>query len=57
MSKNMDEKIINCIRALSMDAIQKANSGHPGITMGAAPMAYKLFKISVSFNFHKHASF
>jgi transketolase len=37
---------INTIRTLSMDAVQKANSGHPGLPMGAAPMAYVLW--------HKH---
>ncbi len=37
------EKMINTIRALSIDAIQKANSGHPGLPMGAAPMAYTLW--------------
>jgi transketolase len=34
---------INTIRALSMDAVQKANSGHPGLPMGMAPAAYLLF--------------
>jgi transketolase len=34
---------INTIRTLSMDAVQKANSGHPGMPMGAAPMAYTLW--------------
>ena len=34
---------INTIRTLSMDAVQKANSGHPGLPMGAAPMAYTLW--------------
>lgn len=34
---------INTIRTLSMDAIQQANSGHPGLPMGAAPMAYALW--------------
>jgi transketolase len=46
MSK-MNEKIdllsINSIRTLSIDAIEKANSGHPGMPMGAAPMAYTLW--------------
>jgi len=34
---------INTIRTLSIDAVQKANSGHPGLPMGAAPMAYALW--------------
>ncbi len=34
---------INTIRALSMDAVQRANSGHPGLPMGAAPLAYALW--------------
>ncbi|MCO5224692.1 MAG: transketolase [Thermomicrobiales bacterium] len=35
---------INAIRTLSMDMVQKANSGHPGLPMGAAPMAYTLWQ-------------
>ncbi len=34
---------INSIRTLSIDAVQKANSGHPGMPMGAAPMAFTLW--------------
>lgn len=40
---NTDSLAVNTIRTLSMDAIQKANSGHPGLPMGAAPMAYALW--------------
>jgi len=42
-SNNLDQLCINTIRFLSVDAIQKANSGHPGLPMGAAPMAYVLW--------------
>jgi transketolase len=43
MTVNVDELAINTIRTLSIDSIEKANSGHPGMPMGAAPMAYALF--------------
>jgi transketolase len=43
MTTTADLKAINAIRTLSIDAIEKANSGHPGLPMGAAPMAYTLW--------------
>ncbi|MFJ5771586.1 transketolase [Psychrobacillus sp. NPDC093180] len=43
MSLQSDLLAINTIRTLSIDAIDKANSGHPGLPMGAAPMAYTLW--------------
>ena len=42
-NKSLDELCINTIRFLSVDAVQQANSGHPGMPMGAAPMAYVLW--------------
>ncbi len=43
MSSEHDQRCINTIRMLSVDAVQKANSGHPGMPMGAAAMAYVLW--------------
>jgi len=43
MTHQADQLAINAIRTLSIDAIEKANSGHPGLPMGAAPMAYTLW--------------
>lgn len=40
---SLDQLCINTIRTLAMDAVQKANSGHPGLPMGAAAMAYVLW--------------
>src|SRR3982750_1297686 len=40
----LDQLCINTIRALSLDGVQKANSGHPGLPLGAAPMAYVLWQ-------------
>lgn len=39
----LDQKAINTIRFLAVDAVQKANSGHPGTPMGAATLAYTLW--------------
>jgi transketolase len=43
LATDLDLLAINTIRTLSIDAVQKANSGHPGAPMGAAPMAYVLW--------------
>ncbi|WP_086313084.1 transketolase [Enterococcus sp. 7F3_DIV0205] len=43
MFDNTDQLGVNTIRTLSIEAVQKANSGHPGLPMGAAPMAYALW--------------
>jgi transketolase len=39
----LDDLIVNTIRALSMDGVQRANSGHPGMPMGMADAAYVLW--------------
>jgi transketolase len=44
MTSETDQLCVDTIRALSMDAIQKANSGHPGLPMAMAPAAYLLFR-------------
>ena len=50
MSKNIDTMCINAIRVLSADAIQKANSGHPGLPLGAAAMSYELWANHMKIN-------
>jgi transketolase len=47
---SIEELTINTIRTLSMDAVQKANSGHPGTPMALAPLAYVLWKKFLRFN-------
>jgi len=48
--KAIDMMSINAIRVLSADAIQKANSGHPGLPLGAAPAAYELWANHMNHN-------
>jgi len=43
MSKELDDLCINTLRFLAVDGVEKANSGHPGMPMGDAPMAYTLW--------------
>lgn len=47
---NIEEMSVNAIRVLSADAIQKANSGHPGLPLGTAPIAYELFSKHMNYN-------
>ncbi len=43
LEQNLDELCVNTIRTLAMDAVQQANSGHPGTAMSMAPVAYTIF--------------
>ncbi|MBN2000257.1 transketolase [candidate division KSB1 bacterium] len=47
---SLEEKTINAIRTLSMDGVQKANSGHPGTPMALAPLAYVLWSEFLKYN-------
>jgi hypothetical protein len=46
----LDELCINTIRTLAIDAVQRANSGHPGMPMALAPVAYTLWQKFLRFN-------
>ena len=47
---NLDQQCIDTLRFLSVDMVQKANSGHPGLPLGAAPMAYALWTAHMKHN-------
>ncbi len=47
---DLEQRSVNAIRALAMDTVQKANSGHPGMPMDAAPMAYTLWTRFLHYN-------
>ena len=49
-SREQHDRMANAIRALTMDAVQKANSGHPGLPMGAADFATVLFTQFLKFD-------
>lgn len=48
--KSLEQTAINTVRLLSIDAVQKANSGHPGMPMGAAPMGHVLWVDAMNYN-------
>jgi transketolase len=50
VAKSIDELCVDTIRTLAIDAVQKANSGHPGLPLGAAPMAYVLWSRHLKHN-------
>ncbi|MEC8943230.1 MAG: transketolase, partial [Acidobacteriota bacterium] len=50
VAQDLDTLCVNTIRTLAADAVQEANSGHPGMPMGAAPMAYALWIRFLRFN-------
>ncbi|MGZ9848940.1 transketolase [Macrococcus psychrotolerans] len=57
MFNEKDQLAVDSIRALSIDQIEEANSGHPGLPMGAAPMAYTLWTRHLNFNPSSHHFF
>lgn len=54
MAKLNDKKMINDIRSLSLDMINEAGSGHPGICLGAAPILYTLYTYHLNFDLNKN---
>src|ERR1700751_4740019 len=52
MDQTIDQLCVDTIRTLSIDAVQKANSGHPGAPMGLAPAAYVLWTRFLRYNPH-----
>ena len=46
----IDTLSINAVRILAADAIQKANSGHPGLPLGCAPIGYELWAHHLNYN-------
>src|SRR5437588_209015 len=50
LNPELDQLCINTIRTLTLDAVQKAKSGHPGLPLGAAPMAYVLWTRFMHYN-------
>lgn len=47
---NIEQKSVNAIRVLAADTVQKANSGHPGMPLGSAAMAYELWANHLTHN-------
>ena len=50
MSKKSTNIVINTLRALALDEIASAKSGHPGVALGAAPIMYALFRNHLNIN-------
>ena len=50
MTDSLDQLCVNTIRALAIDTVLKANSGHPGLPLGAAPVGYSLFARAMKHN-------
>ena len=50
MNADLTQLCINTVRVLSADAVQKANSGHPGTPMGIAPMGHVLWTKAMNYN-------
>ena len=48
--QSIDQLCVNTIRTLSIDAVQQANSGHPGAPMGLAPVVYELWQSYLNYD-------
>src|SRR6188768_2293940 len=49
-AQDLDQLCVNTIRTLSMDGVQKANSGHPGTPMALAPVTYQLWNNNLNYD-------